>query len=398
MAFNSALGFPAQPFGQQFGPRVSFGQPQPPQPPQPKRGIGGQIADAFAKNPNLLMAIGGQMLAHRNDARQPMFDPAAVMLGTKSDREMKEDDEEERGRKAFLTLSKKLGLDDETALAWVDAGMGETLLQSHLSQLESEPEWKVVGGQLVRIDPKAGPEWFQPPTKAEPGFRPATPEELERFGAEAGQIGPDNRFYPIDGGPSVSVTNNMPGNTMPQVGTIPQGFELRQTETGWQMAPIPGGPADLEQQQAERARENAAAAQDRYGGVVLEDIGRVRERVQSSPLTTGLPGFALSQIPGTDAYDVAALTDTIRANIGFDRLQQMRDSSPTGGALGEVTQRELGFLQATLGNLEQSQTEEQFLQNLDRLEQVYLDIIHGPGRRPNEAADGDIEDLLRKYE
>ena len=34
----------------------------------------------------------------------------------------------------------------------------------------------------------------------------------------------------------------------------------------------------------------------------------------------------------------------------------MRDASPTGGALGQVSERELGYLQSVLGSLEQSQT------------------------------------------
>ena len=37
------------------------------------------------------------------------------------------------------------------------------------------------------------------------------------------------------------------------------------------------------------------------------------------------------------------------------------------------------MLQSTLGSLEQSQSKEQFMQNLDRLEQTYLDIVHGKG-------------------
>ena len=51
-------------------------------------------------------------------------------------------------------------------------------------------------------------------------------------------------------------------------------------------------------------------------------------------------------VPGTEAQATAAKLDTIKANIGFDKLQKMRDASPTGGALGQVSERELGFLQS----------------------------------------------------
>ena len=60
----------------------------------------------------------------------------------------------------------------------------------------------------------------------------------------------------------------------------------------------------------------------------------------------------------------------------------MRQASPTGAALGSVTERELSLLQATTGNLEQSQTAAQFKDNLRRLKNVHLDIIHGEGNGP----------------
>src|SRR5690606_12677220 len=76
------------------------------------------------------------------------------------------------------------------------------------------------------------------------------------------------------------------------------------------------------------------------------------------------------------------LVDTIKANAAFDKLQAMRDSSPTGGALGQVSERELSYLQATIGNLEQSQGAEQLEDNLKRVKNAYLDIVHGPGNGP----------------
>jgi len=85
--------------------------------------------------------------------------------------------------------------------------------------------------------------------------------------------------------------------------------------------------------------------------------------------TTGLIGGTAAKIPGTPAYDLARKLDTVRANIGFDRLQEMRDNSKTGGALGQVSEMENRLLQAVWGNLEQSQSKEQFLQNLDLVEQ-----------------------------
>ena len=60
----------------------------------------------------------------------------------------------------------------------------------------------------------------------------------------------------------------------------------------------------------------------------------------------------------------------------------MRDASPTGGALGQVSERELALLQNSVAALEQSQSKEQFVRNLNIVREKYLDTIHGPGNRP----------------
>jgi hypothetical protein len=76
----------------------------------------------------------------------------------------------------------------------------------------------------------------------------------------------------------------------------------------------------------------------------------------------------------------------------------MRASSPTGGALGQVTDFENRLLQATIGNLEQSQSKDQLLYNLRRVKDTYLDIVHGPGNRPKEGSNKPkIDPGLLKY-
>ena len=88
-------------------------------------------------------------------------------------------------------------------------------------------------------------------------------------------------------------------------------------------------------------------------------------------LTTGLGAQIFRNIGGTQATDLNQLSETVRANIGFDRLQRMREESPTGGALGQVAVQELNALQASLGSLETTQGSGQLLRNLKRLEDQY---------------------------
>lgn len=97
--------------------------------------------------------------------------------------------------------------------------------------------------------------------------------------------------------------------------------------------------------------------------------------------TTGFLGAVTKPIPGTPAYNLANTLDTIKANIGFDKLREMRESSPTGGALGQVSEFENRLLQSVWGALEQSQSKEQFVENLDRVEKQ----VQESWKRINEA-------------
>jgi hypothetical protein len=127
----------------------------------------------------------------------------------------------------------------------------------------------------------------------------------------------------------------------------------------------------------EEAEDTKQGSKRTTANIVMHDLDRAKEIVKDAPLrTTGAGGQILQYIGGTKANDVRALVDSVKANIGFDRLQQMREQSPTGGALGQVAVEELRFLQSTVGNLEQSQTKEQFLENMARVKWIYNDIVN----------------------
>jgi len=80
--------------------------------------------------------------------------------------------------------------------------------------------------------------------------------------------------------------------------------------------------------------------------------------------TTGATGALFGMIPGTGAYDQKATIETLQADAAFSTLQRMRDASKTGGALGNVSERELDLLMGSVGNLKIGQSEEQFRNNL----------------------------------
>ena len=148
--------------------------------------------------------------------------------------------------------------------------------------------------------------------------------------------------------------------------------------------PVAGGPVEAKRLEAEEADIIKKQTKRTQADIVTEDIDRAVSMVENAKFpVTGMGAF-LSAVPGTPAHDLAAKLDTIKANIGFDKLQAMREASKTGGALGQVSEFENRMLQATMGSLLQSQTKDEFMFNLRRMKETYLDIIHGPGNRPGQ--------------
>lgn len=145
---------------------------------------------------------------------------------------------------------------------------------------------------------------------------------------------------------------------------------------------------ELKDKQADKAEKKEAAKQFalNHASKVVGDVTAAKSLVSGT--TTGLVGKGSSFVPGSDAYNLNQRLLTIKANLGFDRLQQMRDASPTGGALGQVAVQELQALQATVGSLELGQSKEELKKNLDKIELHYnnwLNTVGGTAPAPAAA-------------
>ena len=227
------------------------------------------------------------------------------------------------------------------------------------------------------------------------GIPPATALERAFSGGTNIQVGPD-------------------GQPVAEIGTISPGYQaIPDGSGGYTMSPIPGGPADTDLGElADKA--DASAESNAAGSInVLEKVNAVRAEVAANPFASGLLGAIAGNIPGTGAYDTAQTAGTIKANLGFDRLTQMRAESPTGGALGSVSQMELDRLESTIASLDLGQSRDQILRNLDDIERQYTRILENAystgdptaldailGGRPSFMggnAEPSDDDLLRQY-
>ena len=167
-------------------------------------------------------------------------------------------------------------------------------------------------------------------------------------------------------------------------GPIPAGYRLRDTPEGAIMEPVSGSPAEKELLAGEQAAAARADTGAKSSDIVLSSINHAKTIFEGNPeFTTGFGGAIMLKMPGSDAIDLQEAIAPIEASIAFDRLQKMRDESPTGGALGQVSERELALLAATIASLKQSQSADSFRYNVNKVETVYKDIARKFAAYPN---------------
>ena len=175
--------------------------------------------------------------------------------------------------------------------------------------------------------------------------------------------------------------------------------------------PIPGSLADQVAKEKARAKEYKRQYERVNVSTQLENIDRVidmyNNRISDKKIgpfdanidtifSTAAKAFAMSKVPGTPRANMDEALAPIIANIGFDKLQAMREASPTGGALGQVSNIELAALQKSLASLSLNQTAESFYANVLKVQRHYQNMIKLMSADGSES----IEDLKldNKYE
>ena len=153
---------------------------------------------------------------------------------------------------------------------------------------------------------------------------------------------------------------------------------------------IKGGPADLKLQGALNADTQALSGST----ASMDRLAAASNEVLNHPGLKSIYGLrgTLPNVPGSQAADAGALLNTLKSQVGFGVLQDMRNNSKTGGALGAVSDKEGAMLQANLAALEKAQSVEQAQLSLkkivaytdaakDRLRDAY-NMKHNGGAKP----------------
>lgn len=170
-----------------------------------------------------------------------------------------------------------------------------------------------------------------------------------------------------------------PGDIIPQPETkVEAGYALKRGPTGeYTGVPVPGTPAAEKAAEVARGKELSDRQLLISRDVVVRNAENIKRNIETANLpTTGLLGPMVARVGGTAARDIASSIETIKARSSLDNLNALRQQ---GGTLGQVTESEHRLLASSIANLEQSQTQKQFLDNLEIVRQHYVDAIYGPG-------------------
>ena len=133
--------------------------------------------------------------------------------------------------------------------------------------------------------------------------------------------------------------------------------------------------SDRDSSIAEDERKITSAREATISNVALMD-STIDDALKSANglLSTGFAGAVLSNLPGTEADVLKGFIDTLQANLAFNALQEMRDNSKTGGALGAINTRELELLAAKVSKLGVGMKVSQLRKNLETVRKEFQRI------------------------
>jgi hypothetical protein len=187
-------------------------------------------------------------------------------------------------------------------------------------------------------------------------FRTATKEEAAQNNATAGQVDEiSGRFYRQD---------------------PPSGMEIKSDgEGGFTL--IQGSGAGQKAQGAMEARKRIG---EQGLGVVLENLGSVYDqinKVSDSAIGAAAQSQIAKLLPATEIGAIKDQIETVNNNISFDTVNQLRASSTTGSAGGNITEKEWPRFEGRLGKIYVGQNKDLFTKNVKSIAYTMYDAVNG---------------------
>ena len=276
----------------------------------------------------------------------------------------------------------------ENAMWEAQQRQNDPMYQAQLAELTAPKPvdpWagtKEVGGVLYGPDEQP---LITPPPK--PGYRMMTPAEVAADPrldpTKPYQVGPEGKIETVGGnGTNVTVNN---GGSGPELGKLSTDFGyVMDPETGLPKidpatglptaAPVPGSPAWIE---AERLKATAAAteANKQTATDVITGAASAARAAAGDRAVGGWLGSVAAINPGSQNAEVYRQVEVLKANASAENIAAMRAASPTGAALGGVSDKDLILLASKSGALDPASPN--FERDLDDYERTVLRLVHG---------------------
>lgn len=268
----------------------------------------------------------------------------------------------EQGRIAEATRLERMALSSELqALQGIrkeeaDALAEQMLFEEKIEGLKPqppEPQTVKEGETIIKWDPTTGQfdTLFNAPRKPSSAFN----EYLDAVGS-----GYSSSFmqYQMDLAEFKSSSGSGTGNPS-RILSVTEATSLG----------VPYGTTEGEAYGTSTTQDQAEIYSDEKAERTISEVDALLEDAEANrgifgrSAATPVPGFLRSNAFRNFEADL----QTLAANIAFNELTAMRQASKTGGALGQVSERELALLQSTLGAFDMEQSPENVIKNLEKI-------------------------------
>jgi hypothetical protein len=220
---------------------------------------------------------------------------------------------------------------------------------------------------------------------------PASVREAQWRAEQAGLVPgtPEFQDFILNGGGSGVTVNNNLGESQGRYlygsdAGLPSGWRL-DTETG-EASRIPGGPDDLEAQEAEAASERTEEQGELMLGTTLQSINLNLAEIENGglPVTGAIGDFRRTNLgrtlTGSGAVDFGNRNSQITDSAALAEIQRMRDNSPTGGAVGQLTDSERVAIGNAVTALNASTSADEYRRAATEYRNLALDLAYGEGQ------------------
>jgi hypothetical protein len=178
------------------------------------------------------------------------------------------------------------------------------------------------------------------------------------------------------------------GVEMPQPAIQPIGSEARPPATTQAPASAPARPqidvietptSVRKRKEEEEAKAKGSEVTMTAAQTVFEDAGRAIETLNQYGSRAAGWGSLLRFMPESKALELDGHIESIKGNVGIDSLLKIKAS---GAGLGQIPQSQLEMLASLLGRLDIRQSPDVLRQNINRIQEIYQDIVEKEGGDP----------------